>query len=719
MQLISARVQNFKLLEDVRLAFSTQRSRPLTVIRAENASGKTSLLYAFQWAFHGVPGLPASASERRLTSTSTPYGKATTVSVMIEFEISDHLGNAARYRLVRSVIETPTSEDAFERQRERVRLLRITAAGEEEVADPEGMINALVPERLHDVFFTNGDDVQTFISGQIGASQRQGRVHDAIRSLLGIDRFRTAADDIADAFQKLRREVSQSGGSDTSALAAQLEETTAEVAVLAADLEKLRDRQTRRTDQKAEWEKELRSLTGIGELEELNARIEQAEKEHVGFERQRYAALGRMRDALESEGYSWHFMDGQLRHGLAVLEDLADRHIIPARSLGVLTDRLDLERCICGESLAPGTRHREHVETLLQQQESVSESHQRLTELSHVAGRAHAEEESRRESGRAFVGAAIQSREEFTEATDHLRAKALELERLKAQRSSIDEEHVRRLTNRIAGVETQRMEAEQEIWAKAQDLEHSKERQGVQEKQLSAAEAKAVINSELALKRDVAQELSTVAMDVLKVLEGEYVRRVSERMSDLFMRIIGAPDDPMRADFEASLYAGVHIDNEFNIVIDTNDGRHLDPDFELNGASQRALTLSFIWALMEVSGAEAPRMIDTPLGMVSGGVKRRMVEAIAAAPVGSLPSFQVVLFMTRSELRDVEDLIDERAGVGMTLSFSGHYPIDLVNSWGTDRPVSRICSCNHRQSCRVCARHYDDQQDVTFRDIEG
>ena len=719
MQLISARIQNFKLLEDVRLAFSTERSHPLTVIRGENASGKTSIRYAFQWAFHGTRGLPASARELRLTSTATPYGRATTVSVMIEFEISDDLGNVARYRLVRSIIETPTSEDAFERQPERVRLLRFTTAGEEDVADPDGMINVLLPERLHDVFFTNGDEVQTFISGQIGPSLRQGRVHDAIRALLGIDKFHMAADDIADAFQKLRRDVSQSGGSDTSALAARLEETTEEVAVLKADLETLRKRQTKRIDDKAEWEHELRGLTGIGEIEQLNARIEQAEKDREGFARQRSAALGRMRDALESEGYSWHFMDSQLQAGLEVLSDLADRHVIPATSLGVLTDRLDLEKCICGESLAPGTKHRAEVEILLQQQESVSESRQRLTELSHVAMRAGAEEESRRESGRAFQGAASQSREEFTEASDNLKAKARELDRLKAQRSSIDEERVQRLTTRIAAAETQRMEAEREIWEKAQDLEHANDRRAVQEKELSNAEAKAAINSELALKRDIAQDLSTVAADVLKVLEGEYVKRVSERMSDRFMRIIGAPDDPLRQDFGAQLYAGVRIDDEFNIVIDTRDGSHLNPDFELNGASQRALTLSFIWALMEVSGASGPRMIDAPLGMVSGGVKRRMVDAITAAPTGSLPSFQVILFMTRSELRDVEDLLDERAGTGMTVSFSGHYPIDLVNSWGTDHPVSRICSCDHRRSCRVCARHYDEQQNVTFRDIEG
>ena len=71
-------------------------------------------------------------------------------------------------------------------------------------------------------------------------------------------------------------------------------------------------------------------------------------------------------------------------------------------------------------------------------------------------------------------------------------------------------------------------------------------------------------------------------------------------------------------DFGSVLFADVHIDSNFNIIIDTHDGRQLDPDFELNGASKRALTLSFIWALMEISGATAPRMIDTPLGMVSG-----------------------------------------------------------------------------------------------------
>ena len=41
-----ARIRNFKLLRSVDVPFSTDAERTLTVIRAENESGKTSLLSA-------------------------------------------------------------------------------------------------------------------------------------------------------------------------------------------------------------------------------------------------------------------------------------------------------------------------------------------------------------------------------------------------------------------------------------------------------------------------------------------------------------------------------------------------------------------------------------------------------------------------------------------------------------------------------------------------
>ncbi len=51
----------------------------------------------------------------------------------------------------------------------------------------------------------------------------------------------------------------------------------------------------------------------------------------------------------------------------------------------------------------------------------------------------------------------------------------------------------------------------------------------------------------------------------------------------------------------------------------------LGTDLDLNGASRRALTLAFILAFTRVSGVKAPNVIDTPLGMTSGIVKRAML----------------------------------------------------------------------------------------------
>ena len=157
------------------------------------------------------------------------------------------------------------------------------------------------------------------------------------------------------------------------------------------------------------------------------------------------------------------------------------------------------------------------------------------------------------------------------------------------------------------------------------------------------------------MKRDVAKDLLELGSETLKTLEGDWVTRVSDGMNDLFMEIVGA-----NPDFEAGVFRRVYIDDDYNIKVDTHDGRTLDTDFELNGASQRALTLSFIWALMEVSGTTAPRIIDTPLGMVAGGVKTRMVDVITKPAGSESPDFQVVLLLTRSEIRDVEELLDQR-----------------------------------------------------------
>ena len=415
-----------------------------------------------------------------------------------------------------------------------------------------------------------------------------------------------------------------------------------------------------------------------------------------------------MQELLKSVDISWVLMNDELIKGYEGLSTLADKNIIPGVSVEILKDRLDLGKCICGELLEDDGLHRRNVEKLIIEQEKVSVKGQRLTQLFHLARNNYDENKSKMDQNNTFVENRLRLLDEYTKANDGIKSQVNEISFNIEQRERIDEERVSSLTEKISIIE-RKLRTENENIGKITDrlstnVEHQKEMMDALEDALKVTK----IAEDLSLRRDVAEDISSLVTDTLQVLENEYVVRVSDKMNELFLRIVGSIDE-----LDSSIFTKVYIDKDYNIRVGTHSGKHLDTDFELNGASQRALTLSFIWALMEVSGTTSPRIIDTPLGMVAGGVKTRMVDVITM-PNTEL-EFQVVLLLTRSEIRDIEDLLDQRAGIIQTLTCSSNYPEDLINDWKVDYPVSRVCSCNHRQSCQLCARSYDQQHGVVYK----
>ena len=108
-------------------------------------------------------------------------------------------------------------------------------------------------------------------------------------------------------------------------------------------------------------------------------------------------------------------------------------------------------------------------------------------------------------------------------------------------------------------------------------------------------------------------------------------------MNSIFLEMIGA--DPE----QGAIIWGAEISAKFDIIVYGPNERTLNPDRDLNGASRRALTLGFILALTKVSEVEAPNVIDTPLGMTSGYVKRSILRTAV------LESTQLVLFLTHEK----------------------------------------------------------------------
>ena len=700
MRLESAHIRNFKLLEDVDLEFSTDPTHPLTVIRAENGSGKTSILLALRWAMWGRQGIPAGMS---LTSTAVPADKPIDVQVRIDFTERNRIsGDETRYRLIRSCVETRGEGDHVDRTEDRERLLILTDQGDEDVNDGRrALIDAMLPLKLADVFFTDGDAVQNFISG-IDRSQeeRQDYVREAIRQLLGFDEVETAGKVLDYVHRRFRRELRESGSDALKNAETKREELDKRLDEKGQERERVLARIAEVERQLHEDERDLDRIKGVGDLEAIQARIQDLTADIGSLDTNETNLRQQMKRLLQSEELSTRMLAEKLRAGIDVLTELENRQVIPGTSIGLLHDRLSLGMCICGSDLSPGDTGHAHILELIDEHERTEPSVQRLTALRWESrtipgGAAHSDEAD------AEFSVRIENlKKQFTECKDSQRKKASDRKAEEDRRSQIDAEQVQTLTQRLQSNRAKKSDFDRDRGKIEGDLQGLEEQLKQQQDAVAEAERQERLSSAVRRRENVARDLLTLTTGILELLKSDHVERVSDRMNQLFMDIVGA--DP---ESDSNLFSSANIiSGTYDVIVNAQEGRTLDVVTDLNGASKRALTFALIWALMEVADKEAPRIIDSPLGMTAGAVKQRMVELLTPPVEADGLPYQVVLFMTGSEIRDIEPLIKDRAGVITTLTCSKDYPIDLVNHWGCDYPVVRTCACDHTQFCDVCER---------------
>lgn len=719
MKLRRVNINNFKLLHNAELRFSTDPQHPLTVIRAENGSGKTSVLYALLWAFYGIKGLPESSTELRLSSTHWPPGKPCEISVRVEFESTEfepyageERATTTTYVLTRTVYETPTDGNTVTRQRDSLIIHAQSDQGAERLEDAaaRALIRRLAPEEMKDIFFTDGDRVQRFITGELGAKARQVAVHDAVRALLGLDSLRMAEGDLERAKTTFRKRLAAAPGAKAlEEIESKIEDASNRRRELIRSESTLRERLSNITEAIGKREARLYELKDLGDIEKIRTQRNTAKDGLSGAETQLDIQKRAQRDLMRSEALSWAFIGETLAKGLGVLQELADRNVIPGTSVEVLRDRLELGYCICGEELEKGSERRSIVEALFAEQLRVDPSRQRLTALLH-SSRLLLEQHQQRQLNHQDWLAQLDQIETLRAGVEkQIRDQTHALKECEESLRRLEDADIDRLLDALNRDRVKRDDFVGQLREAELKLSECQVELAQYEERYQSAKAQVKVSIDLQDRIDVGDDLLRLVQRTLQTLESEYLGRASDRMNDLFMRIVGSTPEVPRAVFNE-----VRITPSYDIeVLSGGYGRTLDPDFEINGASKRALTLSFIWALMEVADVSAPRIIDTPLGMTSGGVKHRFVDLLTQP---TEQEFQIVLLMTRAEVAGVGDLIDARAGVMQTLFCSHQYPVDLVNDWGTDTPEVRACGCTHRQSCSICARHDDHSHQLSYRE---
>jgi DNA sulfur modification protein DndD len=722
-KLKSARIRNFKLLRDVLLDFSDDRNRPLTVIRAENGSGKTSTLVALQWALYGKDGLEDPTM--RLSPTTWPDQSPCEVSVQLDFshtlynQIAGELvPTTTDYRLVRSAVETPEGNRP-NRAEDRITLYRFIDAGLDKIDPPELLVREMLPVEMKDIFFTDGDAALNFVSPGLSQSAKRDQVKEAIRALLGVGLLESAASHIAGAQRKYNARVSKAAQSQQLTDIAegllkaqvQLEEDQARLHEVERQVEEL----ARRFE---ESDKRLQVALQAGDQVELARQRELARRQLNESRNGEVALKEQHRSVLQDELLSLAAMGSRLTTGFDELVKLHDAGIIPSGSVPVLAERLEIGTCVCGTPLTLGGGARRHLEELIERQKTVDTRRKGLTEL-HNAARVDLQRSATAASEwAARLNSLERARLSNRKAAD---AAGQQLQICEEKLARIDEARLvdaRKERDAVQAALTARQDERRDLQTAVDQRSRLVAELKPRYEEMLRQDAKL---SEVNARLTVTEDMATVVQGVLDDLQLVYLRRVSDRMNAMFLDMVGADPAAMsgeKGDQRSQVFRSAEITPRYQIVVNSGENRTLNPESELNGASKRALTFSFIWALTEVSQVTAPRLIDTPLGMMSGAVKKRVIEIITA-PSGDTSDLekQVVLFLTRDEIRGTEDVIDQRAGRVYTFTNSDHYPVDLVNDPDVDVAQILRCECNHRQFCRICARKNDALYDLTARPV--
>ncbi len=631
MELRTLRLQNFRQFEDESITFATEDGKGVTVVHGSNGAGKTTLLNAFTWLFYDDVGFDDGTD--RLPNEGAVVqarpGEQLSVAVELRFNHEGQEFNARR----EASYEKQSAGDFSAELVDADLTVEIRQSGTwNEVGNPSNRLDQIIPERLSNLFFFDGEDIK-----ELTGSGNQDRVQEAIQNIMGLtilERSTRHLDTVADRFED---QVEESASDELASL-------INEKRAVEEQIEKLERKHEDTTRAKE------RVKTEIGDIEQKLERLDesaalQERREEYREERQRQEdRLESLNETIRSEIND----NGLVPLAMPLLQDTAEEldemrkeGVIPSElSNSYIDSLLESGQCICGRPLEPETDHYRQIEAM--KGEAVADG----VEQSSLRIIGHLNQVSDMES-------------EFFETTDELVAERKEVH------EDIDEwtEKIDDISSELQGMDqtTDTGESVSDLEAKREEKVSEREElinklgrieQQIEEKQEEVGELEASIDEQrdereealLAKRRqraaeEVSDELDT-AFEGLK----DQVRQLSnQKIKDTFGEIA-------RKDLTAE------INEDFELKI-RQDVQGEQSEVAKSTGETQITSLAFIGSLVDIArdqyeansdseyftGGIYPLVMDSPFGALDNEHRREIGRLIPTL------ANQVVVFATDSQ----------------------------------------------------------------------
>ncbi len=724
-------IENFVCFDDILVEPSTDPERPLTVIRAENGSGKTTFLRALRWGMYGEKGLPGEVPSRFPIHPAWwhPDAKGIETRVSIEFQADGSSryytsteNDFALYRLDRIVktIGVDTAKDDeqdFRRIEEHPTLMvkELDGTWNKHEKGPDAVIEELLPWSLRDFFVMDTDEATDFVGGSenktIPRPLVQEKTTGAITSLLGIDVFKGARGRVEGAAHNFSKKATKAIGDQSLIdLDEELNRARATRTDLESKIEKETDREVELNDQLERVADDLEAeLQRSGSHEELRQRLKVNKQQYDEAVKSRNSCTAQLAEVLEATDLLASLGSTAISHTYDFLKPLHDQGKIPVAHLPFVQSLMESGRCVCGQTLL------EHNEYGLRVQERIDEAAAEA-ERADFLNRLH---DAVRTLKLSAEGSTWNDRREENSASlarldEKISGLKNEKKDIDAKLESIDDARIQLLRDERDSVQEQ---------VNGCKLNLSRHRDRLPELDLRITSLESTISQRQRNERAAADHRASeeIARYVVKILDNAYssieskqVEDLSQRMDRLFHQIAANVSDddfadaqPNKATLRMIAQVGVRpveaSTGKFEIFALNNHSRAMPP-VQINGASRRVMALSFVLALCIESQTRAPLIADSLLNFMSGAVRRNTLLAT------SEHSNQPILLLTGSDLEAQSEVETVAQNAGATYTLTGQWDAidagsggDVVN-WSQQRQVSLLCLCGPRQYCKICER---------------
>jgi len=642
MNISKIELENFRQYRGkINLEFDTDSKKNIVIILGVNGAGKSNLYNAITWCLYGVEehskhrdgALKRLNESKRNDMKTEAYAN---VNVKITF--------SGRSPLIveRKQLFVKTATGGLYEQPDEHKVWFLKDGNWKPSNQPSATVNAMLPEGIRKFFFFDGEQLDDFFKPGL---QGKGKIEKAINDVSGVDVIDKTVEHLEVVERRLRRSGSKSSP--------ELEIIQKKMNDLQIDMD---ERKVEITDKKKQASfldieiEKCESIVKTFPVKEISA----YQKDREGLDKDLKLLneeldknkLERIEKIVDNGPYV--FARKAYLKSKQTIDDATDSGQLPPQIRGTFVkELLDGGHCICGMDIEHEGPHRKKVEGYLRDAKwsmvdqaaidlkwkfdtriaKVSSTSKELLEI----GRKISEYEARLEEKQMAL-------KEISEKLKNVDSE--EIVRVEKNRNDFSKQKSK-IGNTLAILKSQQNEG----MAEMKDLKDELNTEMRKYQQLEVTSKK--------------MDLAASALEVLQTLRNEYISEVRDSISSntdkYFKELI----------WKKKEYNEVVIDEDFDLQVFNKFNNNVKLD--LSAGERQVLALSFMSALKDITGYEAPVIIDTPMGRISKKPKDNIAECLPRY----LKDTQLILLVTDSEYTSsVKEKLDKRTANRYKLSFN-------------------------------------------------